>query len=42
MWIATLAQVTLVCAIAMLLTSAQNLRHRGRRTLPAQAEPLAA
>lgn len=41
-WIGTLAQVTLVCTIAMLLNSAQGLRHRGRRASPAQAEPLAA
>jgi len=41
-WIGTLAQVTLVCTIAMLLNSAQGLRYRGRRTSPAQAEPLAA
>jgi hypothetical protein len=41
-WISTLAQVTLVCTIAMLLSSAQGLRYRGRRTAPARAEPLAA
>ena len=32
-WINTLAQVTLVFAIATLLTSAQSLRYRGRRTV---------
>ena len=41
-WISTLAQVTLVCTIAMLLNSAQGLRYRGRRTSTARAEPLAA
>ena len=41
-WISTLAQVTLVYSIAMLLTGAQSLRYRGRRTSPVQAEPLAA
>jgi hypothetical protein len=41
-WIGTLTQVTLVCAIAVLLTSAENLRHRGHRPSPAHAEPLAA
>ena len=41
-WISTLAQVTLVCAIAALLTSADSLSHRGHRPSPAHAEPLAA
>jgi hypothetical protein len=41
-WIGTLAQVALVCTIAMLLNGAQGLRYRGRRTSPARAEPLAA
>jgi hypothetical protein len=42
-WINTLAQVTLVCAIATLLLSAEHLRNRSRSpsSLP-QAEPLAA
>lgn len=40
-WIGTLTQVTLVCAIAMLLTSAESVR-RGHRVSPAQPEPLAA
>src|SRR6185436_15647679 len=33
-WISTLAQVTLVCAIAALLTSAETMRHRGHRPSP--------
>jgi hypothetical protein len=42
-WINTLAQVTLVCAIAMLLSGAQSLRYRGRRSVTTeQAHPLAA
>jgi len=41
-WISTLAQVTLVCIIALLLNSAQGRRDRGRRTAPTRAEPLAA
>jgi hypothetical protein len=41
-WINTLVQVTLVCAIATLLNSAQGLRDRRRETSPAHAEPLAA
>jgi hypothetical protein len=41
-WISTLAQVTLICAIAVLLTSAETMRHRGHRPSPAHAEPLAA
>ena len=41
-WVGTLAQVTLVCAIAMLLTSPKSVRHHGHRISPAQAEPLAA
>jgi hypothetical protein len=41
-WIGTLAQVTLVCTIAMLLNSAQVLRYRARRTAHPHAEPLAA
>lgn len=40
-WIGTLAQVTLVCAIAVLL-SAESVRHDRRRISPARAEPLAA
>jgi hypothetical protein len=40
-WIGALTQVTLVCAIAMLL-DAQGLRYRIRRTSHPQAEPLAA
>ena len=41
-WINTLAQVTFVCAIAALLTSAETMRHRGHRPSPAHAAPLAA
>ena len=41
-WINTLAQVTLVCAIATLLNSAQRLRDRRRSAPLPQAEPLAA
>jgi hypothetical protein len=40
-WIGTLTQVTLVCAIALLL-SAESVRHDRRRMSPAQAHPLAA
>lgn len=40
-WIGTLAQVTLICAIAVLL-SAESVRHDRRRMSPAQAHPLAA
>jgi hypothetical protein len=42
LWINTLAQVTLVCTIAMLLNSAPGLRHGGRDRSLGQAEPLAA
>jgi hypothetical protein len=41
-WVTTLAQVTLVCTIATLLTSAEQLRKRGRSPSLPQAEPLAA
>jgi hypothetical protein len=41
-WINTLAQVTLVYAIAMLLSGAQSLRYRRRSVAPEQARPLAA
>ena len=41
-WINTLAQVTLVCAIAAVLSGMQRLRYRRRRTEPEQARPLAA
>jgi hypothetical protein len=41
-WVNTLAQVTLVCTIATLLTSAEQLRKRGRSPSLPQAEPLAA
>jgi hypothetical protein len=41
-WINTLAQVTLVYGIAMLLSGAQSLRYRRRRVAPEQAHPLAA
>jgi hypothetical protein len=41
-WVNTLAQVTLVCAIATLLTSAERRRKRARSTSLPQAEPLAA
>ena len=41
-WVNTLAQVTLVCVIAALLTSAERVRNRGRRPALPQAEPLAA
>jgi hypothetical protein len=41
-WVNTLVQVTLVCTIATLLTSAERLRHRGRSPSIPQAEPLAA
>jgi hypothetical protein len=41
-WVNTLVQVTLVCTIATLLTSADRLRKRGRSPSLPQAEPLAA
>jgi peptidoglycan/LPS O-acetylase OafA/YrhL len=41
-WITALAQITLVCTIAALLTSYETLSHRGHRPSPAHAEPLAA
>jgi hypothetical protein len=42
LWVNTLAQVTLVLAIAVLLNGPQFLRDRQRAAAPAQAEPLAA
>jgi hypothetical protein len=41
-WINTLAQVTLVYTIAVLLSGAQSLRYRRRRVPHEQAQPLAA
>jgi hypothetical protein len=41
-WVNTVAQVTLVYTIAILLTSAEGLRSRRRHVPLAQPEPLAA